>query len=102
MELTAAVEALSALKRPCVVDAYTDSQYLQRGISQWLQNWKRRGWKTTTGPVKNKDLWMRLDELMGVHDVRWHWVRGHSGDILNERCDELATEAMDRIRAGGG
>ena len=98
MELTAAVEALGTLKRPCRVELYTDSQYLQKGITEWLPGWKRRGWTRKGGGLKNSDLWKRLDVLSQSHQVRWHWVRGHSGDPLNERCDRLAEAAIARLR----
>ena len=98
MELTAALEALKALKRRCEVLLYTDSEYLRRGITEWLPAWKRRGWKRKTGSVKNLDLWRELDLLVQKHDVEWRWVRGHSGDPLNERCDELANEAIARLK----
>ncbi len=91
MELTAAIEALAALKRGCRVQLYTDSQYVRNGITEWLPQWKRRGWKTADRkPVKNADLWVRLEEEIQRHDVKWHWVRGHAGDPGNERADELA------------
>ena len=91
MELTAVIRALEALKRPSRVRLYTDSQYVQKGISQWIRQWKRRGWRTADRkPVKNIDLWQRLDELAAVHDVEWHWVRGHAGHVENERADRLA------------
>ena len=98
MELMAAIQALEALKRKSKVVIYTDSEYLQKGISQWLPNWKRRGWKRKTGSVKNEDLWRRLDELTSKHDVEWRWVRGHAGVEENERCDELATQAIQQQR----
>jgi ribonuclease HI len=101
MELTAAIRALEALKRPCRVRAYTDSEYLRRGISEWLQDWKRRGWKTADRkPVKNADLWQQLDELATRHDVRWHWVKGHSGNVDNERADRLANRGLDETLEG--
>jgi len=101
MELMAAIEALEALKRPCLVDIYTDSQYLRDGILKWINNWKRNGWRTADKkPVKNADLWKRLDAALGQHRVRWHWVRGHAGNPLNERADELAREAIAAVRAG--
>ncbi len=91
MELTAVIEALRALKRASRVAIYTDSQYVQKGITQWLPNWKRRGWKTSSGSaVKNQDLWQTLDELISRHQVEWHWVRGHSGHAGNEQADQLA------------
>jgi ribonuclease HI len=103
MELMAAISALEALKRPCDVDLHTDSQYLRQGITSWIHGWKRNGWKTADRkPVKNVDLWQRLDAAIAHHTVRWHWVRGHSGHDLNERADELAREAIAEIRAGGG
>jgi ribonuclease HI len=103
MELMAAISALEALKRPCDVDLHTDSQYLRQGITNWIHGWKRNGWKTADRkPVKNADLWQRLDAAVARHTVRWHWVRGHSGHDLNERADELAREAIAEIRAGGG
>jgi ribonuclease HI len=95
MELTAACEALEALKRPCMVELHTDSQYVKRGISEWLQVWKGRGWKTTTkGAVKNVDLWQRLDAARLKHTVDWRWVKGHAGHELNERADGLARQGM--------
>jgi ribonuclease HI len=101
MELTAAIEALRALKRPCRVDLTTDSQYLRQGITSWIDNWKRRGWKTADRkPVKNIDLWQALDQEARRHQVAWHWVRGHSGHAENERADQLANEAIDRLLAG--
>ena len=103
MELTAAIVALESLKRPVVVDLHTDSQYLRQGITSWIHGWKRNGWKTADRkPVKNVDLWQRLDVAIARHTVHWHWVRGHSGHDLNERADELAREAIAEIRAGGG
>ena len=95
MELTAVIRELEALKRRCKVRLYTDSQYVQKGISQWIHDWKRRGWRTADKkPVKNEDLWRRLDELAGAHEVEWHWVRGHAGHPENERADELANKAI--------
>ncbi len=91
MELLAAISALEALKRPCTVDLHTDSKYVQLGISEWVPQWKRRGWKTADKkPVKNVDLWQRLDEAAALHTIRWLWVKGHAGHVENERCDELA------------
>jgi len=101
MELTAAIKALEVLKRPCDVVLHTDSEYLQKGITQWLPNWKRRGWKRKGGAVKNEDLWRRLDELIQQHNVEWRWVKGHAGDTENERCDELANEAIQDLRQKG-
>ncbi len=100
MEMTAAIEALEALKRPCEVKMHTDSQYLQRGITEWMPGWKRRNWKRKTGAIKNLDLWKQLDALTQKHAVQWKWVRGHAGDPLNERCDELAGQAIVRIKRG--
>jgi len=98
MELMAAIQALESLKRPCKVRLTTDSQYVQKGISEWLANWKRRGWKTAAKkPVKNADLWMRLDEAVADHDIRWEWVRGHSGHPENELADSLANQAIDEL-----
>ena len=95
MELTAAIEALSALKRPCAVELHTDSQYLRLGITQWIKGWKRNGWRTADRkPVKNIDLWQALDTLIAQHKVDWRWVRGHAGNDLNERADELARRGM--------
>jgi len=95
MELTAAIEALAVLKRSAPVDLYTDSKYLRDGITQWIHNWKRNGWKTAARkPVKNADLWQRLDELLARQPVEWHWVKGHAGHDLNERADELARIGM--------
>jgi ribonuclease HI len=95
MELTAACEALEALKRPCEVELHTDSQYVKTGISEWLSMWKARGWRTTTkGAVKNVDLWQRLDAARLRHQVDWRWVKGHAGHELNERADELARQGM--------
>jgi ribonuclease HI len=98
MELTAAIESLAALKRPCRVQLFTDSQYVRNGIMQWLPQWKKRGWKTADKkPVKNADLWVRLEQEIERHDVTWHWVRGHSGDVGNERADELANMGILEI-----
>ena len=95
MELTAAIAALEALKRPSRVDLHTDSEYVRNGITTWIHGWKKRGWKTADRkPVKNVELWQRLDEARNRHDVTWHWVRGHTGDVENERADELAREGM--------
>lgn len=98
MELMAAIQALETLKRPCTVRLTTDSRYVQQGISEWLANWKRKGWKTASRkPVKNVDLWKRLDEAVRRHDIEWHWVRGHSGHPENERADELANRGIDEL-----
>ena len=100
MELTAAIMALEAIRRPCTVEVYTDSQYLRQGITSWITSWKRNGWRTADRkPVKNVDLWQRLDAALTQHKVRWHWVRGHAGHDLNERADELAREAIKEMRA---
>lgn len=99
MELFAVIEALRALTRPCSVIIHTDSQYVQKGMSQWLANWKRRGWVTAEKkPVKNADLWRILDELVADHDVTWRWVRGHAGDAGNERADQLANLGVEQAR----
>jgi ribonuclease HI len=95
MELTAVIRALEALTRRSRVSVYTDSQYVQKGISEWIHSWKRRGWKTADkNPVKNEDLWRRLDELAAQHEVEWHWVRGHDGHPENERADKLANKGI--------
>lgn len=100
MELMAVIQALGALKRPCEVVVHTDSQYVQKGMNEWLDNWKRRGWRTADKkPVKNADLWQMLDELVSQHDVSWRWVRGHAGDPGNERADELANMGVEQVRA---
>jgi ribonuclease HI len=100
MELMAAISALSALKRPCLVDIHTDSQYVRNGITSWINLWKRNGWRTADkSPVKNVDLWQQLDALLAQHRVRWHWVRGHAGHTLNERADRLAQEGLERARS---
>jgi len=98
MELTAAIEALEALKEPCEVELYTDSQYLKNGITSWMANWKRNGWKTASKkPVKNRDLWVRLDEATTRHKITWKWVKGHSDNEHNERVDQLATAAREAL-----
>ena len=95
MELRAAIEALSALKRSCPADLYTDSQYVRQGITQWIHKWKRNGWRTAARkPVKNADLWKALDEGLQRHDVKWHWIKGHAGHDGNERADALARKGM--------
>ncbi len=95
MELTAVIRALEALRRPSRVRVYTDSQYVQQGISGWIHGWKRKGWKTAGGtPVKNADLWRHLDGLAAQHSVEWHWVRGHAGHPENERADALANRGV--------
>ncbi len=100
MELCAVIEGLKALKRASPVRVHTDSQYVQKGISAWLKDWKRRGWKTSAGqPVKNRDLWEELDRLASQHRVEWHWVRGHAGHAENEAADHLANEGVRQIMA---
>jgi ribonuclease HI len=95
MELMGAISALEALSRPCDVDLHTDSQYLRGGVTGWMKNWKRNGWRTADKkPVKNEDLWRRLDEATTRHDIAWKWVKGHAGDAMNERADELARRGM--------
>lgn len=99
MELTAVIEGLAALKRSCFVVVYTDSQYVQKGISEWLAGWKARGWKTAAkAPVKNVDLWQRLDAEVARHQVRWQWVKGHAGHPENERADELANRGAASVQ----
>jgi len=99
MELTAVIRALEALKRPCRVEVFTDSEYVKKGITEWLQAWQRRGWKTADRkPVKNEALWRRLDELASRHRIRWHWVRGHSGHADNERADALANRGVASLK----
>ena len=99
MELTAAIEALSALTRRSRVSLHTDSSYVKDGITKWMPNWKARGWKTADKkPVKNRDLWERLDLEILNHDVAWHWVKGHAGDPMNERADELARAGMEPFK----
>jgi len=95
MEMTAAIEALKTLKRSCRIEFYTDSEYLRKGITEWISSWKRRGWKTAAKkPVKNQDLWQALDAAIQKHQINWHWVRGHAGQRENERVDELARSAI--------
>jgi ribonuclease HI len=99
MELMAAIRALESLSRPVRVNLYTDSTYVRNGISKWLPGWQRNGWKTTAKqPVKNADLWQRLDAAMRPHDVEWHWVKGHAGNAGNERADALANRGMTEAR----
>ncbi len=101
MELLAAIRALEALRRPCRVRLVTDSEYLKKGITEWLPRWKARGWRTSERkPVKNADLWRRLDELAARHEIEWEWVRGHSGHPENERVDRLARTALRRLATG--
>ena len=98
MELTAVIRALEALTKPSVVEVYTDSQYVQKGISEWLPDWKRRGWRTADKkPVKNVDLWQELERLAGLHRITWHWVRGHAGHPENERADRLANLGVESL-----
>lgn len=98
MEMTAAIQALSQLKRSCEVVLTTDSQYLRKGITEWIVNWKKRDWKTANKkPVKNADLWKQLDELTQKHHITWNWVKGHSGHFENERADELANKGIDTL-----
>ena len=95
MELTAAIEALNALKRPCEVELHTDSSYVKDGLTKWILGWKKNGWKTSDKkPVKNVELWQALDAAVARHKINWHWVKGHNGDVLNERADQLANEGM--------
>lgn len=102
MELTAVIRGFEALTRPCRVVVTTDSQYVRNGITDWINRWRRNGWRTADRkPVKNSDLWQRLDELVGAHEVEWHWVKGHAGHPENERADRLATAAIGRLRRGG-
>ncbi len=98
MEMMAAIQGLTALRRPCRVAVYTDSEYLRRGISEWLPQWKSRGWKTSARkPVKNDDLWRQLDDLATRHEIEWHWVKGHAGHPGNERADALANQGVDAV-----
>ena len=99
MELMAAIQALETLKRDVQADLYTDSTYVQKGITEWIHSWKKRGWKTAAKKsVKNEDLWRRLDEAVARHDVKWHWVKGHAGHAENERADELARMGLEEAR----
>ena len=96
MELTAAIAALETLKRTCKIHLHTDSTYLRDGMTSWIHNWKRNGWRTTAKkPVKNVDLWQRLDEAIQSHDIEWHWIKGHAGDPGNEAADALARQGLD-------
>ena len=98
MEMLAVIEGLKALTRPCVITVYTDSQYVQKGITEWIKGWKARGWKTSSKkPVKNVDLWMALDEAQAQHNITWQWVKGHAGHPENERCDEMAVAAYQPL-----
>ena len=99
MELMAAIRGIEAVKRPCEIHLHTDSEYLRQGITTWIHAWKKRGWKTADKkPVKNQDLWERLDQAIATHDVKWHWVKGHSGHVENERADELARLAIRQLK----
>ena len=101
MELMAAISALEALKAPSQVDVHIDSQYVRDGIMKYINNWKKNGWRTAAKePVKNQDLWQRLDAARNRHTVRWHWIRGHSGDFYNDRADELVHEARAELKQG--
>jgi ribonuclease HI len=101
MELTAAIRGLETLNRPCPVTLYTDSKYVLQGITEWMSNWKKRGWKTAAKkPVKNEDLWRRLDQAIQQHQIDWRWVKGHSGEPGNEKADELANKGIETIAAG--
>jgi len=102
MELTAVIRALEALTRPCRVTLHTDSQYVQQGITTWIHDWKKRGWKTAgKKPVKNEDLWRRLDELAGQHEIEWIWVKGHAGHDGNEHADWLANRGVETVAPNG-
>ena len=95
MELTAAIEALTALKRPCEIELHTDSNYVKDGLTKWIHGWKKNGWRTADKkPVKNVELWQALDAATQRHTINWHWVKGHNGDLMNERADQLANEGM--------
>jgi ribonuclease HI len=101
MEMMAVIEALRALKNPVQARVHTDSQYVQKGISEWIHGWKRRGWKTANKePVKNEDLWREMDRLAAQHEIEWIWVKGHAGHAENERADELARRGIDLVRKG--
>ena len=98
MELIGAIKGLEALEKPSVVALYTDSQYVQKGMSEWIVNWKKKGWKNSQKQaVKNSELWQRLDELASIHQVTWHWVKGHSGHLENDLVDQLANQAIDEM-----
>jgi ribonuclease HI len=102
MELMAAISALEALKKPSAVDLHTDSEYLRNGVTKWVAGWRRNGWRTADKkPVKNQDLWERLDAALGRHEISWHWVKGHAGNELNERADQLARDGMAPFKTGG-
>jgi ribonuclease HI len=103
MELIAVIRALESLKRTATVEIYTDSQYVKNGIERWINTWKRNGWKTSDRkPVKNADLWLELDRLVGEHKTRWHWVKGHADTEGNQRADALANRGVDAVRAAAG
>ena len=99
MEMQAVISALESLKKPCMVQLTTDSKYVLDGVKSWMPNWKKRGWKTASkAPVKNKDLWMKIDVLVQAHDIEWSWVKGHRGHVENERVDQLANDAIDEMQ----
>lgn len=98
MELMAAIESLRALTRPCRVKIVTDSKYVKQGVQEWMPQWKKRGWKRKTGAIKNLELWQQLDALVQEYEIDWAWVKGHSGVPENERCDELATAEIERLK----
>ncbi len=99
MELTGVIEALKSLKEPCQVELYSDSKYVIQGITEWIKDWKIRGWKNAAKkPVKNKELWMELDEVVSKHQITWHWVKGHADNPLNNRCDELAVSEVEQYK----
>ena len=100
MELTAAIKALETLTRPCKVDLHTDSEYLKRGITEWIDNWRARNWRRKKGVLKNVELWKQLDAVMKNHEMQWHWVRGHAGNKYNQRVDYLARKAIREAKAG--
>lgn len=103
MELQAAIESLRVLKEPCEVEFFTDSEYLRKGVTEWIWGWKRNGWVTKAKqPVKNADLWRQLDEVMRGHRISWQWLKGHAGHAGNERCDELAREAIEAVKRAHG
>jgi ribonuclease HI len=98
MEMTAAIEAIKAIKEKCIIDLYTDSEYLKKGVQEWMPDWKKRNWKKADKkPVKNADLWQALDEVITSHQIAWHWVKGHSGHTENEIADGLANQAIDEM-----
>lgn len=103
MELTAVIKGLEALKQPCQVVLYTDSKYVLEGITKWIHGWKRNGWRTAgKSPVKNGELWQRLDQAAARHSIEWRWVKGHSGDAGNERADQLANQGIDELQRSTG